>query len=77
MTKSGIYIPDTASQEKPMQGTVIAVGPGKRAADGTVQPVGVVVGATVIFKKYGPDEVEIDGTKYLIAEESDILAIVA
>ncbi len=76
MTKSGIYIPDTASQEKPMQGKVIAVGPGKVSEQGTVMPLNIPVGAMVIFKKYGPDEVEIEGVKYLIAEDSDILAIV-
>ncbi|MEN9342179.1 MAG: hypothetical protein RIQ54_435 [Candidatus Parcubacteria bacterium] len=76
MTKSGIYIPETADREKPMQGKVIAVGPGKTTDTGAVMPVAVPVGAIVIFKKYGPDEVEIEGTKYLIAEESDILAIV-
>lgn len=77
MTKSGIYIPDTADRERPIQGTVIAVGPGKRSEKGDLVPVSVAVGDVVLFKKYGPDEVEIEGVKYLVAEDSDILAVVS
>ena len=75
-TKSGIVIPDTAEKEKPVKGKVLAVGPGKYNDAGTRIPVSVKVGDTVLFKKYGPDEVEIGGKKYLIGEESDILAII-
>lgn len=74
-TKSGIVLPDTA-EEKPVKGKILAVGPGKRNDKGEIVPLSVKVGDVVLFKKYGPDEIEIDGKKYLIAEESDILAIV-
>ena len=75
ITKSGIVIPDTA-KEKPMKGQVIAVGPGKQNEDGKIIPMSVKVGDTVLFKKYGPDEIEIDGKKYLVGDEDDILAII-
>lgn len=74
-TKSGIVIPDTAEKEKPMKGRVLAVGPGKRNDKGELTPVSVKVGDKVLFKKYGPDEIEIDGKKYLVGDEDDILAI--
>lgn len=74
-TKSGIVIPDTAEKEKPMKGKVLAVGPGKLNEKGERVPLSVKVGDTVLFKKYGPDEIEIDGKKYLVGEEEDILAI--
>jgi len=73
-TKSGIVLPDTA-EEKPVKGRVVAVGPGKANDQGKVTPLAVKVGDLVLFKKYGPDEIEIDGKKYLVAEESEILAI--
>ena len=75
MTKSGIVLPDTAEKEKPIRGRVMAVGPGKRNDKGEITPVAVKVGDLVLFKKYGPDEIEIDGKKYLVADEEDILAI--
>lgn len=75
-TKSGIVIPDTADKEKPMQGKVLAVGPGKLNDKGERAPMSVKVGDVVLFKKYGPDEIEIDGKKYLVGDEDDILAIV-
>jgi len=75
-TKSGIVIPEDASQEKPLMGKVIATGPGKKDANGKLHPVPVKVGDQVLFKKYGPDEIEIEGKKYLVAEEEDILAII-
>ncbi|HEY4523417.1 MAG TPA: co-chaperone GroES [Candidatus Paceibacterota bacterium] len=76
MTKSGIVIPDTADKEKPMMGTVVAVGPGKWSEKGELVPMSVKVGDKVLFKKYGPDEVEVDGKKYLVGDEDDILAII-
>jgi chaperonin GroES len=76
MTASGIIIPDTAEKTRPMQGEVIAVGPGKTLDSGEVRPLSVVVGSTILFKKYGPDEVEIEGQSYLVADEADILAVV-
>ena len=75
-TKSGIVIPDTAEKEKPVKGKVLAVGPGKMDDDGERIPMSVKVGDTVLFKKYGPDEFELDGKKYLVGDEDDILAIV-
>lgn len=76
-TKSGIVLPDTAEREKPIKGKVLAVGPGKIKDDGTTQPMAVKVGDQVLFKKYGPDEIEIDGKKYLVGDEDDILAIIS
>ena len=75
-TDSGIVIPDTADKERPMKGKVIAVGAGKRDDDGKLIPMSVKVGDMVLFKKYGPDELEVDGKTYLVGEESDILAII-
>jgi len=76
VTKSGIVIPDTADREKPMTAEVVAVGPGKFDEDGKRIPMSVKVGSTVLFKKYGPDEVELEGVKYLVGDEDDILAII-
>ncbi len=73
-TKSGLLIPATAAEEAPEQGTVIAVGPGKKLDSGKRVPLEIKVGEKVLFSKYGPKEVEIDGKKYLIAQEEDILA---
>lgn len=75
-TKSGIVLPDTAEKEKPIQGRVVAVGPGKLSEKGERIPMSVKVGDKVLFKKYGPDEIEIDGKKYLVGDEDDILAII-
>ena len=76
ITKSGIVLPDTAEREKPVRGKILAVGPGKMNEKGERIPVSVKVGDTVLFKKYGPDEIEIDGKKYLVGDEDDILAII-
>lgn len=73
-TQSGIVLPDS-SNEKPTKGKIIATGPGKRNEKGDIVPVSVKEGDTVLFKKYGPDEFEIEGQKYLIGDEDDILAI--
>lgn len=75
-TKSGIVLPDNAEREKPIKGKVLATGPGKMDDNGKLQPMSVKVGDVVLFKKYGPDEIEVDGKKYLVGEESDILAII-
>jgi chaperonin GroES len=77
MTKSGIIIPDTAKEEKPEQGEVLAIGPGKVKDNGERLPMTVKVGDTVVFKKYSPDEVKIGDEEYLVVSESDIIAIVA
>jgi len=75
VTASGIIIPDTADKERPEQGTVVAVGPGKKNKDGKTTPTDVKKGDVVLFSKYGPTEIEINGQEYLIAKEDDILAI--
>ena len=75
-TKSGIVLPDTAEKEKPIKGKVVAVGPGKVTEKGERLQMSVKVGNIVLFKKYGPDEIEIEGKKYLVGEEDDILAII-
>ena len=74
-TSSGIVLPDTAEKEKPIKGKVVAVGPGKLNEKGERQPLSIQVGDTVLFKKYGPDEIEIEDKKYLVGDEEDILAI--
>jgi Co-chaperonin GroES (HSP10) len=73
VSASGIIIPDTAKQDKPERGTVVAAGPGKYD-DGSLVPMTVKVGDTVLFSKYGYDEVKIDGQEYFILSESSILA---
>ena len=75
-TKFGILLPDTASKEKPEEGVVIAVGPGKKTEDGKIVPVSVMAGQRVLFTKYGPNEIKVDDKEYLIAREDDILAII-
>ncbi len=75
VTKGGIIIPDTA-KEKPMQGEVIAVGPGKMTEDGKLIPLTVKTGDKVLYGKYSGTEVEINGEQFLIMRESDILAII-
>ncbi len=71
----GLVIPDS-SKEKPEQGTVVAVGPGKRNDDGTLSELSVKVGDRVMFSKYGFDEIKVAGVEYLILPESSILAII-
>lgn len=73
-TKSGIYIPDNA-KEKPMQGTIIAMGPGKRSEKGELIAPEVKVGDVVLYGKYSGTEVTVDGKNYLIVRESDIFAV--
>ena len=74
--KGGIIIPDTA-KEKPMQGTVIAIGTGKRDDEGKLIPFTVKVGDAVLMPKYGGTEVKIDEKEYQIMREEDILGIIA
>jgi chaperonin GroES len=72
-TASGLVIPDTA-KEKPQEGTVVAVGPG-RFEDGNRVPLDVAVGDSVIYSKYGGTEVKVDGEEYLILSARDVLAV--
>jgi chaperonin GroES len=74
-TAGGIIIPDTA-KEKPMQGEVIAVGPGARDETGKVQPLDVKVGDRVLFGKWSGTEVKLDGEELLIMKESDIMGVI-
>ena len=73
-TKGGIIIPDTV-KEKPQQGEIVAVGPGARDENGTVQPLDVKAGDRVLFGKWSGTEVKIDGEDLLIMKESDILGV--
>ena len=72
-TKSGIYLPDTA-KEKPQEGEVLAVGPGKMTDDGKRVPLDLKVGDRVIYAKYGGTEIKVDDDELIILRESDILA---
>ncbi len=72
-TKTGIYLPDTA-KEKPQEGKVIAVGPGRMSEDGKRIAMDVKVGDTVIYAKYGGTEIKIDDEELVILRERDILA---
>ena len=74
-TKGGIIIPDTA-KEKPMEGEIVAVGPGARDEKGNLVALDVKKGDRVLFGKWSGTEVKIDGTEYLIMKESDIMGIV-
>ena len=73
-TASGIILPDTA-QEKPQQGTVVVVGPGKNNEDGTTGKMTVNSGDVVLYGKYSGTEVSLDGGDFVIMRESDILAV--
>jgi chaperonin GroES len=74
-SKGGIILPETVDKERPEKGKVIAIGPGKIDESGKRIPMNVKKGDIVLFTKYGPNEVKIDGKEYLIAKEEDILAI--
>lgn len=74
-TKTGILLPETSEKERPEQGIVVAVGPGKKDKKGKVIPLEVKSGDKVLFTKYGPNEIKVENKEYLIAKEEDILAI--
>jgi chaperonin GroES len=74
-TAGGIIIPDTA-KEKPQEGRVIAVGPGKVNEDGKVTPLDVQKGDRVLFSKYAGTEIQLEGVEHLIIREDDVLAVV-
>ena len=74
-TKSGILLPDTRDRERPQHGRVIAVGPGLKNEGGKRIPLEVKVGDLVLVVKYGPSEIKIEDKDFLIAKESDIMAI--
>jgi chaperonin GroES len=74
-TSGGIIIPDTA-KEKPQEGEIVAVGPGKQLEGGTVQPMNVKAGDRILFGKYAGTDVKIDDQDYLIMREDDILGVI-
>ena len=76
LTKSGIIIPETVSKERPEQGTVVAVGPGRMTDQGKLIPLKVKKGQKILFSKYGPDEIKIKDKEYFIISESNILAVI-
>jgi chaperonin GroES len=75
-TTGGIIIPDTA-KEKPMEGEVVAAGPGARGEDGKIQPMDVRAGDRVLFGKWSGTEVKLDGEELIIMKESDIMGVIA
>jgi chaperonin GroES len=75
-TKGGIIIPDTA-KEKPVEGTVVAVGNGKILKDGKQRPLDVKAGDRILFGKYSGTEVKLDGEEHIILREDDVLAVVS
>ena len=71
----GIVIPDTAT-EKPIRGTVLAIGPGKMLTDGKVVPLALKNGDTVVFGKYAGTEIKLDGHDYIVMREEDIMGVI-
>lgn len=76
-TAFGLVLPDTASKEKPQKGRVVAVGPGKMTDEGKRLPMAVKSGDMVLYTKYGPTEVKVEGKEIYFLQESDVLAIVS
>ncbi len=72
---SGIVVPDTA-KDKPSEGKVLAVGPGKKDEKGNVSPVQVTVGSVVMYKKWGGTEIKAEGKELLLVKEEDVIAII-
>jgi len=75
-TKSGIVLPDTIDKEKPEKGEVVATGPGKLLDNGNLASMSVKVGDKVMFRKYSPDEIKVDGADYLVIRESDVMLVI-
>lgn len=73
-SKGGIVIPDTA-KEKPVRGSILAVGPGKRLESGEIQPLSVKVGDEILFGKYAGTEVKLESEEYIVMREDDVMAI--
>lgn len=74
--RGGIILPDTVEKERSEKGKVVAVGPGKRDKDGKRVSLDVKKGDVVLFTKYSPNEVKVDGKEYLVIKEDDVLAII-
>ncbi len=75
-TPSGLVLPETAEKERPEKGEVIAAGPGKLQDNGQRSPMSVKIGDQVVFKKYSPDEIKINGQEFYVIREDDIIAII-
>lgn len=75
-TRAGILLPETAEKERPMQGTVIAAGPGKKSKEGKHNALEIKKGDKILFSEYGPTKIKIEGKEYLIVKEEDVLAII-
>lgn len=75
-TPSGIVIASSNKNEKPQQGVVMAIGPGKLDDNGKRVPIDLEVGMQVVFRKYSPDEVEWDGETYLVMQDTDVIAVI-
>lgn len=76
VTASGIVLPDTIDKEKTEKGEVVFAGPGRILDSGSVSPMSVKVGDKVMFKKYAPDEIKIEGEEYLVIRESDVMLVI-
>ncbi|HBK35267.1 MAG: 10 kDa chaperonin [Candidatus Uhrbacteria bacterium GW2011_GWE2_40_58] len=76
ISQAGIIIPDTVNKERSEKGKVIAVGPGKEGENGHRSEMTIKVGDQVLFKKYAPDEIKIDGEEYLVIRMDDVMAVV-
>ncbi len=75
-TKGGILLPQSAEKERPQQGKVISVGPGRTNNQGKIIPMNVKKGDIVLFSKYSPQEIKVEDKEYLVLKEEDILAII-
>ena len=75
-TATGIYIPETADKEKPQRAKVVAAGPGKINTDGSRQEMSAKKGDTILYTKYGPTEVTVDGEELVFIQDSDIIATI-
>jgi chaperonin GroES len=76
ITKAGIVLPDTVDKDRPERGEVIAVGPGRILDNGSRAPMEVSAGQKVVFKKYSPEEIKIDGQTFLVINLSEVIAII-
>ena len=76
VTESGLIIPDTVEKEKSQQGEIVKLGGHRILENGDKVVFTVKVGDIVLFKKYSPDEIEVDDVKYIVAEESDLMAVI-
>ncbi len=76
VSKAGIVLPDTVDKDRPERGEVVAVGPGKVLENGSRGPMDVAVGQKVVFKKYAPDEIKVDGAEYLVIRMDDVVALI-